>query len=149
MKFNSFPEFIKSFSKIEPLSNFQILDKCKELKIKIFKRVFMRDELNKRQTGNKKNECLLLNLDHSQNNGTHWISLYIKNGIAIYFDSFGLDPPQEVKDYCKGTELYCGTDKIQENDEVICGHYCIFMLYRLSHGYKFFTILSELYKYNH
>src|SRR5690349_3807171 len=99
MKFNSFPEFIKSFSKIEPLSNFQILDKCKELKIKNFKGVFMRDELNNREVGKyNKNECLILNLDHSQNNGTHWTCLFIKNGISIYFDSFGLDPPEEIKD---------------------------------------------------
>ena len=94
IKFNSFPEFIKTFPKIEPLSNFQILNKCNKLKIGHFKGVFMRDELSKRKIGNKKNECLILNLDHSQNNGTHWISLFIKNGISIYFDSFGLDPPE-------------------------------------------------------
>ena len=147
MKFNSFPEFMKTFETIKPMSNFEINNKCKELNIKNFKGAFMRDELANRK--NKKNECLVLNLDHSENNGTHWISLFTRNGISIYFDSFGLDPPEEVKDYCEETELYCGTNKIQENYEVICGHYCIFMLHRLSHGYKFFDVLSELYKYNH
>ena len=34
-----FKEFIKKFRKIEPLSNFQIIEKCEELKIKNFKGV--------------------------------------------------------------------------------------------------------------
>jgi hypothetical protein len=42
-----FSDFIKQFEMIEPLSNFQIIEKCKELKIKNFKGVFMREELNK------------------------------------------------------------------------------------------------------
>jgi hypothetical protein len=70
MSCKSFPEFIKTFSKIEPLSNFDIESKCQELKINHFKGVFMRDELNKYAKANK-NECLVLNIDHSDNNGTH------------------------------------------------------------------------------
>src|SRR6266536_3863810 len=41
----SFGDFIAKFKKIEPLSNFQIIDKCKELHSRHFKGVFMRDEL--------------------------------------------------------------------------------------------------------
>ena len=40
----SFPEFMKSFEKIEPLDNIQIKDKCEQLKIKNFEGIFMRDE---------------------------------------------------------------------------------------------------------
>lgn len=146
MKFVSFQEFMKSFCNIQPLSNFQIIDKCKELKIKNFKGVFMRDELNGKAS---ENECIILNHDTSSNSGTHWCSLFIKNGVALYFDSFGFDPPLEIIDYCKGLERYCSTSKIQEYDEVICGHYSIFMLYRLSNSCGFFDILDELYRYNH
>jgi len=142
----TFPEFIKSFSKIKPLSNFEITDKCKELKIKNFKGVFMRDELKGKSA---KNECFILNHDISSQNGTHWTCLYTKNGVSFYFDSFGLDPPLEIKDYCKGVERYCSTFKIQEYDEVICGHYSVFMLYCLNKGYSFFDVLDELYRYNH
>src|SRR5882757_3269982 len=67
---NSFREFISDFKTIEPLSNFQIIDKCKTLKIKNFKGVFMRDEIkNKSQN---ENECMIINIDHSDNEGTHW-----------------------------------------------------------------------------
>jgi len=137
---------MKSFTKIEPLSNIQIIDKCKELKIKNFKGVFMRDELKGRTS---KNECFILNHDISSNNGTHWTCLFVKNGVAFYFDSFGLDPPLEILDYCKGLERYCSTSKIQQYDEVICGHYSIFMLHSLSKGDSFFDVLDELYRSNH
>lgn len=142
----SFQEFMKSFSKIEPLTNYQIFDKCTELKIKNFKGVFMRDELKGQP---KKRECIILNLDDNSGDGTHWVCLFIKDGVAIYFDSFGQDPPLEVLNYCKGLTRYCGTDKIQKYNEVICGHYSIFMLYRLSNGCKFFDTLDEIYRYNH
>ena len=137
---------MKSFTKIEPLSNIQIIDKCREIKIKNFKGVFMRDELKGRTS---ENECFILNHDISSNNGTHWTCLFVKNGIAFYFDSFGLDPPLEILNYCKGLERYCSTSKIQAYNEIICGHYSIFMLYSLSKGYSFFDVLDELYRYNH
>jgi hypothetical protein len=146
MNVYSFPDFMKSFSKVESLSNFDIESKCKEMKINNFKGVFMRNELNRRKKTDK--ECLILNIDHSKNPGTHWVALFIKNDVSYYFDSYGFDPPEEVKDYCK-KELYSNTFKIQLPDEVICGHYCIFMLFRLSNGSKFNDVLDELYRYNH
>jgi hypothetical protein len=138
----TFGGFIAKFKKLEPLSNFQISDICKALKIKHFKGVFMRDEL--KQTSS--NECLILNIDRSSNMGTHWTCLFIKKGLPIYFDSFGFPPPLEVIKYCSGKKLYYSTFKIQANDEVICGHYCIYMLFKLSNGCDFYEILDELYR---
>jgi hypothetical protein len=103
----------------------------------------MRDEL--KELKSCRNECLILNHDHSSNEGTHWTCLFIKNGVVFYFDSFGNDPPLEVIDYSKGLERYCSTFKIQKYGEVICGHYSVFMLYRFSIGYSFFDVLDELY----
>ena len=107
----------------------------------------MRDELNK---GNrmKQNECLILNLDHSSNSGTHWTCLFVKDGSTIYFDSYGHPPPFEVEQYCNYESLYSTSDKIQQRNQIMCGHYCIYMLYKLSHGSGFNNILKELYLYN-
>jgi len=138
----SFDDFITDFKQIEPLSNFQIIEKCKQLQIKNFKGVFMRDELNKNRTSTE-NECLILNIDHSNNNGTHWTCLFIRNGLSYHFDSFGFAPPVEVLKYCKG-ERYYNSFRIQQLNEVICGHYCIYVLYKLSNGYDFYDILDEL-----
>jgi hypothetical protein len=109
----------------------------------------MRDELNK-QRKSTLNECLILNTDHSSGNGTHWVSLFIKNGVAYYFDSYGNEPPEEVERYCKGENRFYNTFQIQQNDlnPVMCGHYCVYMLYRLSNGYKFYDVLNELYRYD-
>ena len=127
------------------MSNFQIEEICKELKIKQFRGVFMRDQLNKNiVTGNK---CLVLNIDHSENPGTHWTCLLIENGLPYYFDSYGFAPPLEIIQYCESGDY--NSFPIQQPDEVICGHYCIYVLYKLSNGYKFYEILDELYRFNH
>jgi hypothetical protein len=106
----------------------------------------MRDELNKNRESTD-DECLVLNLDHSNNDGTHWTCLFIKNEEMYYFDSYGYPPPLEVEDYYNDKERYYSSFKIQDYGEVICGHYCIYVLYNLSKGYTFKEILDELYKY--
>ena len=61
--------------------------------------VFMRDSL---PPFVKTAECGVYNLDLDSKSGTgsHWVCYYTKPGVnkrtAIYFDSFGLDPPEEV-----------------------------------------------------
>ena len=135
---------MKTFKKLEPLSNFQIIEKCKKLKIKNFKGVFMRDELKSKNAD--RDECMVINIDHSSNEGTHWTCLFIRNGVSFYFDSYGFEPTLEVKDYCKGCRFY-SSFPIQKLNQVICGHYCIYVLYRLGKGGDFYQVLDELYRY--
>jgi hypothetical protein len=103
----------------------------------------MRDELNKDRASTD-DECLVLNTDHSDNVGTHWTCLFIKNGELGYFDPYGFAPPLEVLDYCKCKNRRYSSFEIQQHGEVICGHYCVYALYRLSRGHKFYDILDEL-----
>ena len=137
---------MKAFKCIEPLSNFQIIAKCQELKVDKFKGVFMRDELNK--MGPQSDECMVLNIDHSSNEGTHWTGLFTTKGVAYYFDPYGFEPTLEVGEYCKGSSYY-SSFQIQKMNEVICGHYCIYVLYRLSNGDDFYDICDELYRRAH
>ena len=148
MNVKSFADFMKTFKNIQPLSNIDIISKCKEMKIKNFKGVFMRDELNK-SNAISSDECLILNIDESSNNGTHWTCLDIQNNVCYYFDLYEFPPPQEVGQYCeKFTDKYYNTFRIQKPDQVICGHYCIYVLNRLNNGFKFYDVLDELYRYN-
>ena len=140
----NFPQFLKSFKTIKPLSNFNIVEKCKSLNIKNFKGVFMRDELKGRVSNN---ESLILNIDDSTGDGTHWTCLYSKNGNCLYFDSYGFEPPKEVVKYCKGKNRYYDSFKIQAPNEIICGHYCIYILYQLNNR-LFFDVINELYERN-
>lgn len=103
----------------------------------------MRDEL--KRTTLRDNECSVINTDHSRNGGTHWTCLFIRYGTSYYFDPFGFAPPLEVIDYCKEPKFY-NTFPIQKFNEVICGHYCIFMLHRLNNGDEFYDICLDLYQ---
>ena len=107
----------------------------------------MRDELNKCKFTN--NECLVLNLDVSSGNGTHWMCLFSNNDVSYYFDSYGLPPPVEVLLYCKNKDRYYSEYPIQVDDkiEILCGHYCVYVLYKLCNGYDFKSILQELNSY--
>jgi hypothetical protein len=61
--------------------------------------VLMKDELknHKAKSGN-----YIINLESSsQGNGTHWLTLGIRNKQCFYQDSFGIILPQEVIDFCK------------------------------------------------
>ena len=102
----------------------------------------MRDELSKMTS--QDNESLVLNTDHSKNEGTHWTCLFVKNGVCYYFDPFGFPPPIEVVNYCKKKPGYYNTFPIQKFNEVICGHYCIYVLHRLNSGAKFYDVCLEL-----
>ena len=52
----------------KPLSNFEITDAVKKLKIPAFRGVFVRDNLPLKPN---KNECGILNLDNTSGKGTH------------------------------------------------------------------------------
>jgi hypothetical protein len=102
----------------------------------------MRDELKGKVTNN---ESLILNIDDSLGDGTHWTCLISKDSKCLYFDSYGFIPPVEVQNYCNG---YYNTFKIQTSNEVICGHYCLYVLYKLNNGSLFIDTLNELYERN-
>jgi len=115
----------------------------------------MRDELSTTDCKTN-NECMIINFDHSSNDGTHWTCLFKKNNSIIYFDSFGLKPPVEVEKYCDKSiitgvpQRMFSTFQVQNPNDVICGHFCIYVLYKLSNcEVDFFTVLDELYQYNH
>jgi len=138
---------MKRFDEIKPLSNFDIIKHCSDLKINNFKGVFMRDELINTKANN--DESLIVNLDVSSGPGIHWMCLFSRNGVSYYFDSYGLSPISEVLEYCKNENRYYSEYQIQQDDkvEILCGHYCVYVLYKLYNGCPFNDILEELMKY--
>ena len=108
----------------EPLSNFQLIDAAKKLKITNFRGVYLRDELPKQP---KREECGILNLGNSQGNGTHWTAWIKNNQRKYYFDSYGLTPPQELVSYLN-KPVYYNSERVQTDGEVFCGHLCLYIL---------------------
>jgi hypothetical protein len=133
---------MKQFKTIEPLSNFDIIELCNKLKIKNFKGCFMRDDLSSIQRS--QNETMILNLDDNAGPGTHWTCLCLKNNEAFYFDPFGMPPTAELEKYLNGIPTSYSSFAIQAPDQIICGHYCIYFLFRCGQGINFYDVLLEL-----
>lgn len=116
------------------------------MNIENFRGVFMRDGLPSKCTDN---ESLISNLQGGDSSGSHWTSLFIHKNKGYYFDSYGHGPTVEIQNYMRHiNNRFFSTFKIQGVDEVICGHYCLFVLLNLQKGYDFYEILKSLLKYS-
>lgn len=131
------------------LSNFDIQKIAKHLEIPNFKGVFTRDQLPKK-IGNK--EAGIVNLNTSNEPGSHWVAYFRDGSKKIYFDSFGQVIPTEIQKYLKTKDEYRynlpvierNTDVVQEPNTVICGHLCLYVLDNLSKGVNFQDIINTL-----
>ena len=125
----------------KPLSNIELLEAARKLKIPNFRGVSLRDTLPKKP---KKKECGILNLDDTSGSGTHWVAWYKNGDEKNYFDSYGLQPPNELIDYLHSPILY-NTERVQPYDQVFCGHLCLYVLKHLSEGQNLQDIINSLY----
>lgn len=132
------------------LTNFDIQRYADRVKLPHFRGVFMRDTLP--QAGGPC-ECGIVNLNTSQQPGSHWVCYYIKNGQQrIYFDSFGQITPIEIQKYMKTKHEFDNDDEvIQRNTDIVqsinskeCGHLCLIVLTALSKNTSFQQILNVL-----
>ena len=146
-----FGEFVEAlFKDIQPLSNFDIICICKKLEISNFKGCFMRDEI---KSFCENDECSILNTDVSSSSETHWVAVNTADssstsgavGTTYYFDTFGLEPISEIKRYCEEPRFY-NSFEFQKPNKVICGHLCLYFLYRMRYCKQdFYSVLDELY----
>jgi len=64
-------------------------------------------------------------------NGTHWVYAKIKEQepMALYWDSFGVFPPEEVKKFLHPLKIMFNDRQIQDINSECCGHYCEALAY--------------------
>ena len=68
----------------------------------------------------------VINLDDKQSIGIHWVSLFIDRNSPVYFYSFGTGYIlQEVTNKIKDKSINHKIFRIQSDDYVTCGFYCI------------------------
>ena len=87
--------------------------------------IIMNDEL---QNYEYKTSYFILNLEDSTDIGSHWVSLIIEDGRALYCDSFGLVPSLEVENWIhKNTNLkYVWNNNIfQDIKSTYCGFFAL------------------------
>ena len=124
----------------KPLSNLEIIDAAKKLSLYGFRGVFLKDTL---PTKTQLNECGILNLDSSSDDGTHWVMWLKKGKDKFYFDSYGVQPPSELIAYLESPIFY-NIERVQQSDEVFCGHLCLFTLKQLSLGNNRQVVINYL-----
>ena len=130
------------------LSNHELIEYIKQLRIKHFRGVFMRDDLPKKK---RTKECGIVNLADSLSDGTHWVCYFNH----YYFDSYGLPPPLEIVEYLgdnsalseqlPNVDLEYNIYQIQKSGQ-ICGHLCLYFLNRITKGMEFNEIIFSLLK---
>ena len=68
----------------------------------------------------------VINLDEYADVGTQWIALYVKNIEIIYFGSFGAGyVPKEIEKFIGYKNIKTNICRIQANNLVMCGYFCI------------------------
>ena len=68
----------------------------------------------------------MINLDEYSDIGTHWVAFYVKNNDITYFDSFRVQHiPKEIKTVIKNKNIKTNIFRIQANDSIMCGYFCI------------------------
>ena len=67
-----------------------------------------------------------MNLDDKKRKGIHWFSLFIDGNTAVYIDSFGIEYiPQEILKKLKDKSITHNILRIQDDNSIMCGFYCI------------------------
>ena len=58
--------------------------------------------------------------------GTHWIALFCNRNEIVYFDSFGVEHvPEEIKEFVGNKNIKANIFRVQANNSVMCGYFCI------------------------
>ena len=111
----------------ELLSNIDIEELCKMFKINLVFCGFKAKLNNLRVIPGS----YVINLDEINSQGSHWVCFYINNKFCVYFDSFGEEPPLEVINFCRKSNIKLMSNyfKIQDINGTECGWYCIAFLY--------------------
>ena len=103
-----------------PLINFEIMKYYKNESR--FNGIYSKDNLPNRI----KNGAYVINLDKYSYIGTHWIALYVKTDDIRYFDGFGVEHiAKEIKAFIKNRNIKTNIFRIQANDSIMCGYFCI------------------------
>ena len=121
-----------------PLTNFEIQ---KYYKNETRFNVFSRNNLFKKI----KDGVYIINLDEYADIGTHWIALFCKKNEIVYFDSFGVEYiPEEIKEFIGNKNIKANIFRVQANDSVMCGYFCIGFIDFMLAGKKL-TVCTNLF----
>ena len=79
----------------------------------------------------------VINLDEYADVGTHWIALFCNRSEIVCFDSFGVEHvPEEIKTFVGNKNIIANIFRVQANNSVMHGYFCIGLIYFMVAGKK-------------
>ena len=109
---------------------------AKKLKIKNYRGFFMRNQ----SMPPLRQGFYIFNLDDWKNSGTHWTTALVtkKGQDNLYFDSFGFDPPTEIKKFLKsaGDDVLYSTISLQDDKADSCGYWVLNFMHNMQQSKK-------------
>jgi hypothetical protein len=109
------------------------------------------DELIKK---NKIKIGVIFNFDKHDENGSHWVAVYIDliNATVYYYDSYGTVPPDEIRKFIREFEKYIANKNIRckykyntlryQYKGSECGVYSMWFITSMLNGIQFDTIIT-------
>ena len=73
----------------------------------------------------KKNGAYVIKLDEYAGVGTHWIALFCRKTEIVYFDSFTVENPEEIKEFIGNKNIKTNIFRVQASNSIRCGYFCI------------------------
>ena len=127
------------------MNTIEIIEQLRDLDC--FQGVFPLDKLNNFKV-KKKPIGVIINLDFSDEPGSHWVALYInEQNKAIYFDSFGfINFNEYFLSFLKRNkieEIIFNKFQIQSFKSNVCGAHCIIFLKMICNSFSFNEILMQ------
>lgn len=81
-------------------------------------------------------EVCFINTDVSSGSGEHWVAIFKFENTTIFFDSYGRSPkefkPSHIHDIDAVHYPFC----YQARGTYVCGHYILYILWSIDHGYQ-------------
>lgn len=105
----------------------------------LYRGVYSMDKLPHRASG-----AYVINTDDSDEDGSHWIAVFVKNNTVEYMDSYGLPPLDSRCELFLGKDYYFNTCALQQLYSNACGFYCIYFLLQRARGYSADMIMNML-----
>ena len=115
------------------------------MKIKVFRGVISRDQIALID----KTGYYIVNLNDSTQPGSHWVVIYVRSKTTgqplEYFDSFGLNAPNEVVELTDtlGVNYIYNNTQYQDLKSVLCGYWCLYFVNESRKGKYFYEIVKH------
>ena len=96
-----------------------------------------------------KDGAYVINLDEYADVGTHWIALFCNRSEIVYFNSFGVEHvPEEIKEFVGNKNIIANIFRVQANNSVMCGYFCIGFIDFMLAGKKLTDFTSKFSPYD-